>query len=134
MSGPEFNKIADPRFSATTVDFERMERDGGLWDCRIPGSTMEFLVELAGEVIIIWLPFNYSRLLNPDSNLKAELLEWETPLTKLVPNVAVFRVDEFLLEDFDLTENYDWHWHREKIDAFLAWLTKQDPLHWQQIQ
>jgi hypothetical protein len=120
----------DSRFSTSPIEIERRKMDCGLSDGRLPCSEIEFLVELSGEITILWLPFRYSLLFNPNSDLERILEDWEGVLRSRVGTSQVIRLDEYLLDEWEASEEDDWFRHPNKIEAFLSWLRGQERLHW----
>lgn len=45
----------------------------------------------------------------------------------------IYRIDYFLIKDWDVEYGFDWIAERDLVDSFLAWVEKEDQLHWSRL-
>jgi hypothetical protein len=99
------------------------------------GNDTEFLVDLTGAWTLCKLPFRYSNLL-PDvqnATTHAEIANWEERLRELLPSTEIFRIDDFLVDQWNSRYDYRLLHAPRAVQAFLEWLETQDPLHWAKL-
>jgi hypothetical protein len=138
VSGEEFNRLLEPSHRATVAYIRGLERSGeaDLWDARLCENSTEFLVDLTGQWTLCKLPYTYTVFLAPDRNppLFSRIGEWERSLRGLFPHATILRFDDYLLDPWNVESDYLLIRDPERLEKFVAWLSRQDGRYWSTLQ
>jgi HEAT repeat protein len=127
-----FNRLIDPAFRASADQLAELVETGSLWDGRLPVSPVEFSVELSGLVTVLWLPVKYS-IFYMDAAEQKRVLEFESKLVSSVGAARVFRLDELLLERWELLSGEDWFRSKCSVEDLSKWIVSQDTSIWLEL-
>ncbi|RCS43204.1 hypothetical protein DTL42_19220 [Bremerella cremea] len=117
-----------PSYQPNEAALKEVTRTGSLWDGRLIESSVDFSIELSGEITVVWLTTRYSNFIS-DPVVHDFVINWENILSGLL-EARIVRVDEFLLNQWE-SERGDF-WFREKgaFAAFIEWVIQKPSESW----
>ena len=123
VPGREFNEIQDPQYRASDRKLEEFTQSACLWDGKLSGSSIEYLVELSGTLTVVFLTIKASAY-KYAVEVREHVEHWEGILHSILSDTKIMRVDELNLEEWEsISEEF---WFRE-VGAFdRAWQWFQD--------
>jgi hypothetical protein len=132
IPGTEFNRLLKPNYQTTSAYLDEMVREQDLWTGMLPDDDTDFLVDLTGEWTLCTLPYPYSIFIGECTNLPMlnRIIKWEQKLRKLVPSREVWRIDEFLIEPWNVKYDYRLVRHPDAVQQLIEWLPTQDSRYW----
>ena len=116
---------------AKSLPHEFLHHDG-FWEGSIPdgngclmGFTNEFITCMSyAEIKYSWLVHEHAESLDRVAKMDAALI-------KLFPNARILRIDEFLLNNWELRRGESFRSSCDEFDLLLEWLHSQEQRHWQ---
>ena len=122
--------------SRTSIDEFVKLQEANLWDGMLINCEIEFLVDLTGDWTLCKLPCAYSALLaEQQSGEVVEIVEeWERQLRDLLPSCDIYRIDDFLFDQWNSRFDYRLIRRHQAIGAFLGWLQSQGRCHWARLK
>ncbi|NDY71860.1 hypothetical protein DO021_07295 [Desulfobacter hydrogenophilus] len=130
--GHYFNRLMDPLFRALPGELAELLETDSLWDGKLSDSSVEFSVELSGFVTVLWLSAKYSVFLTDTAEQK-KVLEFESKLISSLAGTKIFRLDELLLERWELLSGEEWFRFKNLIQEFSNWIVSQDTDNWLEL-
>ena len=128
-SGREVVSILSPLYRPNDAALEELIETGSLWDGRLIETSVDFSVELSGEVAVLWLTTRYSQFM-ADPVVHTSVTAWEGYLANLV-DTRIVRIDEFLLSQWEAERGDFWFREKGAFDAFMDWVRTKPPESWQ---
>jgi hypothetical protein len=137
MSGDEFNNLMpiERQSPLSWIAELRLRKKFGVWDGMLVGNSTSFLVDVTGIWTLCILGYPYSALLAHDEavEIRSKIAEWELALRRIAPFQIIYRIDDFLLEQWNARSDYLMTRSPETLQNFISWLHSQDSLYWTTI-
>jgi hypothetical protein len=132
IPGVEFNRLLKPPYQTTSEYLDEMVREQDLWTGMLPDDDTDFLVDLTGEWTLCTLPYSYSIFIGDYTHLPvfARTKKWEQSLRKVLPSCEIIRLDDYLLEPWQVKYDYLLVRHPQAVEEFVEWLHTQDNRYW----
>jgi hypothetical protein len=130
ISGGNFNSLLPARVALSNEEFQEYLKNDLRLEADLVG--IETIIEISGEVTLVWTPWKYTNLIN-NKSVESEILEWENYIRKMAEGIDIFRIDEFLLNEWSNCSGEYWFRDGQVCHKFFDWVKHQDPLHWQKI-
>lgn len=129
LPGREFVSILAPSFQPNEAALEEVIKTDSLWDGRLIDSSVDFSIELSGEVTVIWLTTRYSNFIT-DPTVHDFVTKWESELSGRL-NARIVRIDEFLLNQLETERGEFWFREKGAFAAFMEWVSQKPTESWQ---
>lgn len=114
---------------AAIISFEEPVEEG--IETAVGGT--EVIIRILQHITIIWTPWNYSRFLVRNEDPGPPLKDIEQALRHIFPAQILYRLDELLVEAWEIENNPDWGDSQQKVSDFLRWIRLQNVLYWSVI-
>ena len=108
--------------------------DDGDWEGEIPGSSGCLIGQTDGAITCLtFADIKYSWLVAEHTESIDSVKAMDESLGSSFPDCRILRIDELLLNQWELQRGEDYRMAANEFDALLQWLNSQDRLHWQVV-
>jgi len=134
VKGEEFNSFLPSHESLSKMEIDEYRDSDILLEFSLKEDNNVISAEITGEVTLLWAPWRYSVFLTDEQEQIGPIKIWEEKLLDLVGEVKIYRIDEALLEQWELEQSEYWFRDHSNFMKLISWLVGQDKLHWCELR